>query len=910
LLPIEGTDIFTKGKKIDLTQTGKNLLKNFDTLITYYNTNNIPTPSRVDIFNLAGANQIAENRGGVKTPIYNNVTNVAIKAGKPFRDAAKNLISDSEKINNYINNVMLDPNADWRQFKNPIQHLNKIFNYGTGTIARMVKAGKIPAFKENKKLFDSLSRTTFTGKFEGGSRLKTIEDVIEYIDARPPANSLGFSKNTFDKFIMESAYRNFKAANAAGVDPKVRFIGNPAFQDFKDWKFVYKGETFQLNPTEAELTDREMRKNALPDSAKKINDLNVDISVGKQKYEKIFPSVFKAYEDLEKYKNAKIGNKTITRLFQENKYKNDPRPVKEKKGIMFRSDVDVDHLKGVLESPFDNIRLIDSDLNKRAGILFREFRDGRLPEAEYKAELEKIGYNKTYNNIDEFIEQRKNIVGKTPEIAKQKTTSLQKLIQGGKNVGVDPSLLLKAGFEEFVKPGAKIAAKGAAGAADLAISAGKGGTGLAVGALLEADPIITGMSEGKDFGQTARDTFIGSAIDAIPGVNLGSLNEDLIKLADTEEQRVAVQNLIDYQKDYDRFNKDFKAFKSYNQLNQVELEELGLTATDLVNMENKLTKTFKDIQTRAPKVYNPEVFSLVRDLATKEAEKRFENLESGFQGLIFGDRPTKDPNFIEDQIQQIMAASTGAEGATDSYTDDYRFLPQEQLTSDELDERFDMEGGIMAANGGRIGFADGPMDPKRRTFMKIMAGIASLPILRQFLGKSEVAKPIVKVAGSSTKMPEWFPNLINKVMFGGTGKKVDADLTIYEPKELPGISIGRYDDGRVFVEGTNEYGKKYQIEYEPPGYELIDEKTGKAVRTKGEFIAQEEVPVNVDPDGNADFDVEVLDDLDQILGPDTRAMEEFATGRKVKDMKSGEFSVGKAEADADVARDLDDFYED
>ena len=910
LLPIEGTDIFTRTKKVELTETGKNLLKNFDTLITYYNTNNIPTPSRVDIFNLAGANQIAENRGGVKTPIYNNVTNVSIKAGQPFRDAAKNLISDSEKVNNYINNIMLDPKADWRQFKNPIRHLNNIFNYGSGTIARMVKAGKLPAFKENKKLFDSLSRVTFTEKFEGGTRLKNIEDVIEYIDARPPANSLGFSKNTFDKFIMESAYRNFKAANAAGVDPKVRFIGNPAFQDFKDWKFVYKGETFQLNPTEAELTDREMRKNALPDSAKKINDLNVDISVGKQKYEKIFPSVFKAYEDLEKYKNAKIGNKTITRLFQENKYKNDPRPVKEKKGIMFRSDVDVDHLKGVLESPFDNIRLIDSDLNKRAGILFREFRDGRLPEAEYKAELEKIGYNKTYNNIDEFIEQRKNIVGKTPEIAKQKTTSLQKLIQGGKNVGVDPSLLLKAGFEEFVKPGAKIAAKGAAGAADLAISAGKGGTGLAVGALLEADPIITGMSEGKDFGQTARDTFIGSAIDAIPGVNLGSLNEDLIKLADTEEQRVAIQNLIDYQKDYDRFNKDFKAFKSYNQLNQVELEELGLTATDLVNMENKLTKTFEDIQTRAPKVYNPEVFSLVRDLATKEAEKRFENLESGFQGLIFGDRPTKDPNFIEDQIQQIMAASTGAEGATDSYTDDYRFLPQEQLTSDELDERFDMEGGIMAANGGRIGFADGPMDPKRRTFMKIMAGIASLPILRQFLGKSEVAKPIVKVAGSSTKMPEWFPNLINKVMFGGTGKKVDADLTIYEPKELPGISIGRYDDGRVFVEGTNEYGKKYQIEYEPPGYELIDEKTGKAVRTKGEFIAQEEVPVNVDPDGNADFDVEVLDDLDQILGPDTRAMEEFATGRKVKDMKSGEFSVGKAEADADVARDLDDFYED
>jgi len=44
LLPIEGTDIFIGGKKANLSQTGKNLLKNFETLITYYNTNNIPPP--------------------------------------------------------------------------------------------------------------------------------------------------------------------------------------------------------------------------------------------------------------------------------------------------------------------------------------------------------------------------------------------------------------------------------------------------------------------------------------------------------------------------------------------------------------------------------------------------------------------------------------------------------------------------------------------------------------------------------------------------------------------------------------------------------------------------------------------------------------------------------------------------
>ena len=137
----------------------------------------------------------------------------------------------------------------------------------------------------------------------------------------------------------------------------------------------------------------------------------------------------------------------------------------------------------------------------------------------------------------------------------------------------------------------------------------------------------------------------------LPILNLDNTNkdnEDLIKLADTEEQRVAIQNLIDYQKDYDRFTKDLRAFKSYRGLDQISLDELGFTASDLVDMESSLAKRFEDIQTRAPKVYNPDVFLLARELATKEAMKRKENL-GGIQGFIFGDRMAKDPNFIENQ---------------------------------------------------------------------------------------------------------------------------------------------------------------------------------------------------------------------------------------------------------------------
>ena len=34
-----------------------------------------------------------------------------------------------------------------------------------------------------------------------------------------------------------------------------------------------------------------------------------------------------------------------------------------------------------------------------------------------------------------------------------------------------------------------------------------------------------------------------------------------------------------------------------------------------------------------------------------------------------------------------------------------------------------------------------------------------------------------------------------------------------------------------------EYGEPYEIDYRPPGYEIVDETTGKAVKTPGEFIA-------------------------------------------------------------------------
>lgn len=206
------------------------------------------------------------------------------------------------------------------------------------------------------------------------------------------------------------------------------------------------------------------------------------------------------------------------------------------------------------------------------------------------------------------------------------------------------------------------------------------------------------------------------------------------------------------------------------------------------------------------------------------------------------------------------------------------------------------------AQGGIIGLKEGgPPNPGRRNFMKLMAGVASLPFVGKFFKGTKVAKTVVPLTNTSTVMPSWFPKLIDKAMDRGIKNKIDADLTEIEVPELPNVKIQRHDDGRVFVEGQNEYGRPYAIEYEPPGYTMIDERTGKAVKTKGDFRALDSVPEAAGPEDVPDFFPRELDEVDDILGSDVRVMEEFATGSKIKNPKRGESAVSQAELRAESA---------
>ena len=273
------------------------------------------------------------------------------------------------------------------------------------------------------------------------------------------------------------------------------------------------------------------------------------------------------------------------------------------------------------------------------------------------------------------------------------------------------------------------------------------------------------------------------------------------------------------------------------------------------------------------------------------------DMEVGTASKTTKKKPMIDPKLTEEEnIKNIMAENKASAK---------RLQEKMNKKKDLGDKLKDYDGDPDAmAQGGIIGLKEGgPPNPGRRNFMKIMAGSASLPVVGKLFKGAKVAKTVVPLTNTSTVMPAWFPSLIDKAMDRGIKNKIDADLLDIEVPELPGVKIQRHDDGRVFVEGQNEYGKPYAIEYEPPGYEVIDEATGKAVKTKGDFKAMDSVPEMSGPEDVPDFFGRELDEVDDILGSDVRAMEEFATGSKIKNPKRGENVVGQAEVRAENAAD-------
>jgi hypothetical protein len=202
------------------------------------------------------------------------------------------------------------------------------------------------------------------------------------------------------------------------------------------------------------------------------------------------------------------------------------------------------------------------------------------------------------------------------------------------------------------------------------------------------------------------------------------------------------------------------------------------------------------------------------------------------------------------------------------------------------DPDFDPE--KMATGGiARIGLKDGM---NRRTFLKFLGGAISLPIIGRFFkpakGVSKVSKvPMIKT-GDVPGKPEWFDQLVNRVIMEGDDvtkkfatkdreivhtKKIDDnnDVTVYQDLDEGTIRVD-YDSPSNMGEDT------VSLQYKKPKPDEGDP------RPTAEFEASELEPRYVGGPEDADIEFDGLGGGSSIkmLESDVSKLKEYATGQK------------------------------
>ena len=209
-----------------------------------------------------------------------------------------------------------------------------------------------------------------------------------------------------------------------------------------------------------------------------------------------------------------------------------------------------------------------------------------------------------------------------------------------------------------------------------------------------------------------------------------------------------------------------------------------------------------------------------------------------------------------------------------------------------------------AAYGGRIGFADGPEDPSKRKFMKIMGGLGSLPIVGRFFDIAQVAEKAAPAALEAAKgMPAWFSGLVNKVIETGAdvtkqfAKEKGEQVFVKQLGEAEGVRVTKnLETGKVTVDydsPTNMGEDTVTFTYRP------GTKTEKGENIPAQFEASELEPrgIRMGPD---DYDIEfngehLVEDIN-FLESDTSSLKQFATGKlDEKDLKLREEKVKRVE---------------
>lgn len=141
----------------------------------------------------------------------------------------------------------------------------------------------------------------------------------------------------------------------------------------------------------------------------------------------------------------------------------------------------------------------------------------------------------------------------------------------------------------------------------------------------------------------------------------------------------------------------------------------------------------------------------------------FDNIFNRIQKENLG----KDPKIISKKDEGIMKVKPG----NINYDKMSEFLGVKLRGDETFDELLEIEKNLnkpKKADGGRIGYKDGPDQPGRRKFMKIIGGLATIPLVGKYFKQADKVAPAAeKAVEVMTQAPSYFFDMITKIkMFG------------------------------------------------------------------------------------------------------------------------------------------------
>jgi len=203
---------------------------------------------------------------------------------------------------------------------------------------------------------------------------------------------------------------------------------------------------------------------------------------------------------------------------------------------------------------------------------------------------------------------------------------------------------------------------------------------------------------------------------------------------------------------------------------------------------------------------------------------------------------------------------------------------------EDFNKRTKKEGGGLAYMLGepRENFADGGMS--RRTFLKIMAALASFPVVGKLAKTTKVAKNVAPIVTPTADMPAHFPKLVEKILREGQVVKKDfvkktGDVTTYKHPDRPDIELTVEGEGnRIQLDFETDQGMKAGYEFRKG--DVIDDPASSMRGKRVPEFDQGEVKYRGNQDGS------YTKDFEEGIDTGTENLDEFAGVGKQKTSKS------------------------